>query len=104
MTLKNLDEFKRYDEFEQSLKNYASENFVNYYVSGSKSNEDPDIIWTYRTFKCVHAKNPDSHDSKSQGVRPNQKINARDCPWSIRCTFSKKKGNFIVKDFIDHHC
>ena len=39
MTLKNLDEFKSYNEFELSLKDYASENFVNYYVSGSKSNE-----------------------------------------------------------------
>ena len=26
------------------------------------------------------------------------------CPWTIRCSYRKKKGVFILKDFIDHHC
>ena len=104
MSLIILAEFSSFNEFEIQLQSYAKQNFVNYYTSGSKSSNDPQIILSYKTYKCVHAKDPESHTSKSQGLRPNQKINSKDCPWTIRCSDSKKKGVFIVKDFIDHHC
>ena len=103
MSLKNLDEFKSFDEFEKKLQEYSIENHVNYYISGSKSNKDPNIVWSYRTYKCVYAESPETFASTSKGLRPNQKIHSKDCPWTIRCTYSLKKKIFIVKDFIDHH-
>ena len=91
MSLKNLDEFNSFDEFEKKLISYSNENHVNYYISGSKSNKDPDILWSYKTYKCVHAENPETFATTSKGTRPNQKIHNKNHPWTIRCTYSLKK-------------
>ena len=36
------------------------------------------VIWSYKTYKCVHSENPETFATTSKGTKPNQKIHNKD--------------------------
>ena len=104
--------FSKYEDIEEEIKKFESENFVKLYKEDSRTieaarkrcpnkNFSADIKYSELAFACIH--NGKYKPNTKTGERPNQKTFRSGCGFVVKFRASADGQHLMVTAFVDSH-